>query len=270
MFTAGVCDTAGPIEVESSTGTAAGVPTAYATLSGIGGAFAIINAGVVHTGVITIDVCGNTAEGAAIALLSAGNVAPASWTSITMSPAGGAARTISGGTAAGSPLIDFSGADNVTIDGLNTGGNSLTIANTTSPGTTGTSTIRFIGGATSNTITNCNLQGSKGTSVATNGAVITFSTDAVTASGNDNNTISNNNIGPAGANLPTTAIQCNGSTTTTAIGNSGLVINNNNIFDFFGAAVTSAGVAFNGGCNTSSITNNRFYQTEPEHKRPPL
>ena len=83
----------------------------------------------------------------------------------------------------------------------------------------------------------------------------------MTANGNDNNTISNNNIGPAGANLPTKAILGNGSTTTTAIGNSGIVINNNNIFDYFGAAVTSAGVATNGGCNTWSITNNRFYQT---------
>src|SRR5205085_12588485 len=68
-------------------------------------------------------------------------------------------------------------------------------------------------------------------------------------------------IGPAGASLPTKAILGNGSTTTTAIGNSGIVINNNNIFDYFGAAVTSAGVAVNGGCNTWSITNNRFYQT---------
>src|SRR4029079_19329744 len=65
----------------------------------------------------------------------------------------------------------------------------------------------------------------------------------------------------AGANLPSKAILGNGSTTTTAIGNSGIVINNNNIFDYFGAAVTSSGVATNGGCNTWTITNNRFYQT---------
>src|SRR6185436_9275235 len=121
--------------------------------------------------------------------------------------------------------------------------------------------IRFIGGATNNTITNCNIQGSNSASVATNGGVIFFSTDAVTTNGNDNNTISNNNIGPAGTNLPTKAILCNGSQSTTAIGNSGLLIDNNNIFDFFGAAVTSAGVAVNGGCNTFSITNNRFYQS---------
>jgi hypothetical protein len=222
---------------------------------------------VLTPGTITIDVCADTTEPTVVAApsvqLNASGVGSASYTSITMSPAGGAARTISGAATAGFALIDLVGADNLTIDGLNSGGNSLTIANTTVSATSITSTIRFIGGATGNTITNSNIQGSGTMSVATNGAVIFFSTDAVTANGNDNNTISNNNIGPAGANLPTKGILCNGSTTTTAIGNSGIVINNNNIFDYFGAAVTSAGVAVNGGCNALSITNNRFYQTAP-------
>jgi hypothetical protein len=232
-------------------------PTTYATL---GAAFTAINSGT-HQGVITIAIVGDTNETTATATLNASGSGAASYTSISIQPSGGAARTISGATTAGSPMIDFSGADNVTVDGLNSGGNSLTISNTTASATSGTSTIRFIGGATSNTITNCNLQGSVSSSVATNGAIVFFSTDAITTNGNDNNTISNNNIGPAGANLPTKAILGNGSTTTTAIGNSGIIINNNNIFDYFGAAVTSAGVATNGGCNTWSITNNRFYQT---------
>lgn len=252
-FTFGTCDTAGPIEVESSGGTM--TPTAYPTLKD---SFDAINAGT-HTGTITIDVCGNTTE-AASAVLNASGSGSASYTGITISPAGGTARTISGDIA-GLPLVDFNGADNVTVDGLNTGGNSLTISNISVSATSGTSTIRFIGGATANTITNSNIQGSGTMSVATNGAVIFFSTDAVTTNGNDNNTISNNNIGPAGANLPTKGILGNGSTATTAIGNSGIIINNNNIFDFFGAAVTSSGVATNGGCNNWTITNNKFYQT---------
>jgi hypothetical protein len=253
-FVIGTCDTAGPIEVESTGGTV--TPTAYATLKA---SFDAINLGT-HTGSITIEVCGDSTE-TAPAVLNASGSGAASYTDIGIRPVGGAARTISGAIAAGSPMIDFNGADSVTVDGLNTGGNSLTISNTTASATSGTSTIRFIGGATLNTITNSNIQGSVSSSVATNGAVIFFSTDANTANGNDNNTISNNNIGPAGANLPTKAILGNGSTTTTAIGNSGIVINNNNIFDFFGAAVTSAGIATNGGCNTWTITNNRLYQT---------
>ena len=222
-------------------------------------AFTAINAGT-HTGAITIDIINNTTE-TAPAVLNASGTGAASYTSVIISPSGGAARTISGAIVGGSPLIDLNGADNVTFNGLNTGGNSLTIANTTVSATSGTSTIRFIGGATNNTITNCFIQGSGTMSVATNGAVIFFSTDAVTGNGNDNNTISNSDIGPAGANLPTKAILGNGSTTTTAIGNSGIVINNNDIHDYFGAAVTSSGIAINGGCNTWTITNNRLYQT---------
>jgi hypothetical protein len=255
--TAGVCDTAGPIEVESSGGTAAGVPTAYATLTL---AFTAINGGTLHTGVITIDVCGNTNEATATATLNASGSGP-SYTSITIAPAGGAARTITGATTAGNPLIDFNGADNVTIDGLNTGGNSLTIANTTASATSGTSTIRFIGGATNNTITNSTISGSFSASVTTNGGNIFFSTDTLTANGNDNNTISNNNIGPAGANLPTKGIYLNGSTTTTAINNSGILVNNNNIFDYFGAAVASAGIYVSTGNTDCNFTNNKFYQT---------
>lgn len=233
-----------------------GADASYATL---GAAFTAINANTNQTGnVITVSIVGDTTETAPVVL---NQPSGGSWTSLTISPSGGVARTISGAIAAGSPMIDFNGADNVTVDGLNTGGNSLTISNTTVSATSGTSTIRFIGGATGNTITNSNVQGSGTMSVATNGAVIFFSTDAVTTNGNDNNTISNNNIGPAGANLPTKAILGNGSTTTTAIGNSGIIINNNNIFDYFGAAVTSSGIATNGGCNTWTITNNRLYQT---------
>ncbi len=227
-------------------------------------AFAAINAGT-HTGAITVDIVADTTEpvvvGSASAILNASGAGGASYTSIVISPSGGAARTISGAATAGFALIDLNGADNVTINGLNAGGNTLTIANTTVSATSGTSTIRFIGGATNNTITNSNIQGSGTMPVATNGAVIFFSTDVVTTNGNDNNTISNNNIGPAGANLPTKGILGNGSTSTTAIGNSGISITNNNIFDFFGAASTSAGIATNGGCNAWSITNNRLFQT---------
>ncbi len=235
----------------------AGTPNAsYLTLKD---AFDAINLGT-HQGVITIGISADTTE-TAPAVLNASGSGAASYTSIAISPTGGAARTISGAIAAGSPLIDLNGADNVTIDGLNTGGNSLTISNTTSPGSSGTSTIRFIGGATNNVVTNSSILGSFGLSVATNGGNIYFATDALTANGNDNNTISNNNIGPAGANLPTKGVYGNGSTTTAAIGNNGIVVTNNNIYDFFGAAVTSDGIYVAGGCSGWTITNNRFYQT---------
>jgi uncharacterized repeat protein (TIGR01451 family) len=234
-------------------------PTGYTTL---GSAFAAINAGVPQ-GDITVSITGDTDESTLSAVLNASGTGLASYTSVAISPSGGAPRTISGATTPGNPLIDLNGADNVTIDGLNTGGNSLTISNTTASPTSGTSTIRFIGGATGNTITNATILGSFSAAVTTNGGNIFFSTDALTANGNDNNTISNNNIGPAGANLPTKGVYGNGSLTTAAIGNNGIVITNNNIFDYFGAAVASAGIYVGGGCSGWTISNNRFFQTAP-------
>ncbi len=205
------------------------------------------------SGTITISITGNTTEPAGGASLGAGT-----WTSLTISPSGGS-WTISGAITAGSSLVTLNGADNVTINGLNTGGNALTFSNTTASATSGTSTFKFISDATNNTITNCTILGSFSAAVGTNGGNIFFSTGTTT--GNDNNTISNCNVGPAGSNLPTKAIFGNGSTTSTAIGNSGITINNNNIYDFFGAAVTSSGVYTGGGCNAWAITNNKFYQT---------
>src|SRR5262245_42081525 len=121
----GTCDTAGPIEIESSGGTT--TPTAYATLTA---AFAAINAGT-HTGTIDVEVCGDSAEGTGTALLNASGSGSASYGTIAIKPVGGVARTISGATTGGSPMIDLNGADGVTFDGLNTGGNSLTLSNTT-------------------------------------------------------------------------------------------------------------------------------------------
>ncbi|HMS34680.1 MAG TPA: T9SS type A sorting domain-containing protein [Ignavibacteria bacterium] len=98
----------------------------YPTLKG---AFDAINAGT-HTGAITIDVVGNTTE-TATAVLNASGTGTASYTSIFMSPSGGA-RIIEGNLAGGATgsIIRFAGADNVTIDGRIGGtGRNLTVRN---------------------------------------------------------------------------------------------------------------------------------------------
>lgn len=249
MLTPGVCDTAGPIEVESAGGTAAGTPTPYATLQL---AFAAINGGVIHLGNITIDVCGNTTETLPAVLNQTAGVG-----TISIAPAGGAARTISGAIAAGSPLIDLNGADNVTIDGLNTGGNSLTISNTTIGTTAGSSTIRFIADASTNTVTNTTILGSATSTLATVSGTIVFATGTTT--GNDNNTISNNNIGPAGVNLPSKAIMASG--TSSAIENDNAQITGNNIFDYFLPTGNHSGINIITGNEAWTISSNRFYQT---------
>nr|MBP6304211.1 hypothetical protein [Bacteroidia bacterium] len=118
------------VDVTASGGTAS---ASYSTLAA---AFTEINNGT-HTGTISIGISANTTE-TATATLNASGSGAASYSSISISPTGGASRTISGAITAGSPLIDLSGADNVTFDGLNSGGNSLTISNTTASTTSGT------------------------------------------------------------------------------------------------------------------------------------
>lgn len=241
------------ITVSGSTGSANGSYTSFTNVSGV---FAALNTAGSHNAgdAITISITADVLAETGTNGLNAGT-----WNSITITPTG--ARTISGAAAGGAPLINFNGADKVTIDGLNSGGNSLTISNTTVSAVSGTSTIRFIGGATNNVVTNCSVLGSSSSDVSVNGGNIFFSTDALTANGNDNNTISNCTIGPAGVNLPSKGVYGNGSGTTTAIGNSGNLITNNNFADIFNTSVSSAGLYIAGGCNGWTISNNRFYQT---------
>lgn len=215
--------------------------------------FDAINLGT-HTGVIAISVLNDTNEGTATAALNNN----AAVTSVSIQPAGCGPRTISGNTTAGSPLMDFNGADNVTVDGLNTNGNSLTITNTTVAATANTCTIRFQTDATNNLITNSSILGSATMAVTAAGGNILFG--ALSAlTGNDNNTVSNCNIGPAGVNLPSKGIYFSG---TPAFTNDNILITNNNIYDFFNASVASSGIDMTVlGSSNISITNNRFYQT---------
>ncbi len=249
---------AGPVTVTATAGTVG--PTDYATVKG---AFDAINAGT-HQGTLNIYVSGNTTE-TAPAVLNASGSGSASYTTIVMIPAGGAARTVSGAIAAGSPLIDLNGADNVTIDGLNAGGNSLTFSNTTVSTTASTSTVRFINGAQNNTVKNCSILGSATVAVGTAGGNVLFSTSpavGTTIVGNNNNTVLNNNIGPAGANLPVKAISAVGTTTNNNTINRDNVIDGNNVFDFFGTGgVSVTGIDIRTGNHNWTIQNNRLYQT---------
>src|SRR6185295_16569753 len=83
---------------------------------------------------------------------------------LTIRAGGGAARTVSG-SIAGS-LIRLNGADRVTIDGLNTGGNALTISNTSTANPSSTITLTSLGtgaGATNNAIKNLTIVGGANT-----------------------------------------------------------------------------------------------------------
>ncbi|MDP1622761.1 MAG: hypothetical protein Q8M08_10540, partial [Bacteroidales bacterium] len=235
--------TANAVEVNATVGGSA----CYATLLA---AFAAINLGT-HQDVITININGNTTE-AASAVINASGTGGASYSSITIQPNGGAC--IVSGNIAGA-LIDLNGANNVTIDGLNSGGNSLAIRNTNTSGTA--STIRFIADASNNTITNCTIEGS-----GTGPAYGTIFFSAGTTTGNDNNTVSLNTIKPAGSNLHLNAIYSAGSSGVTD--NSGITISGNNIQDYFNAGTNgSSGILVFSNSSDWNITGNRFFQTSP-------
>jgi len=224
-----------------------GTGQTYTSLTNAGGLFeAIYNNGITSnlTALITSDL---TSESGAFELMQ--------WTgssTLTISPTGGAARTISG-TVNGA-MISLKGADNVTFDGLNSEGNKLTISNLGTSNGGGTSTICFINGATGNTIKNCTVSGS---STSTGGGIIIFFTTTGTT-GNNNNTITGNNITNAGGNRPLNAIFSFGSATYT---NNTNTISNNWIYDFLNPGADSYGIYINTNTSAWTISGNSFYET---------
>ena len=235
----------GPVTVSGSTGADGNYPS----LTQAGGAFAAINAAGSQAGnniVVTILADVLTEDGT-------NSLNNGGWTTLKINPVG--ARTDSGSVAGA--LINLNGASNVTIDGLNASGNSLTISNTDTGATT--STIRLINGATSDTITNCSVLGSSTGAVAAASGTILISTS--TGGANSGNTISNNNIGPAGANLPSKGVTSLGSASPN--NNTLNIIDNNNIFDFFNPGISVAGISLQANTTTVTVSNNRLYQTAP-------
>lgn len=202
-------------------------------------AFDAINSGI-HTGTINVWVGGNTTEAVSAVLNASGG--SSSYTSVTVKPSG--LRTVTGNIAG--PLVDLNGADNVTIDGLNDGTNTLTFANQSNSAVAGTSTIRFYNGTLINTLQNCTIEGA---TLSTADGIVTLG-----AGVNTTVSISNNNIRPAGVNLPLYGVYSSGT-------NTSITVSNNNIQDYFSAASNSAGVYANTLCNAWTISNNKFFQT---------
>ena len=137
-----------------------------ATYSTVNSAFAAINAGT-HTGAITIDITASTTEPATPTPLAASGQGAANYTSIIMRPT--VSATIVGAPVTGRGVLEFDGADNITIDGDIVGGlvnRDLTIENNAVSTIAATASIRLIGrttlglGATNYTITNCKIVGS--------------------------------------------------------------------------------------------------------------
>lgn len=156
----------------SVTATGGTTSASYLTLNAF---FAAVNAGT-HTGVINATITSNINEGTAFTPTSliASGVGTASYTRINISTSGN--YTVSGSPISTRSLIEFNGADNITIDGSFGGTRALTFENTAATSITGTAAIRLIGtttgglGCTNDTIRSCNVIGNgdmTGTSAST-------------------------------------------------------------------------------------------------------
>jgi hypothetical protein len=217
-------------------------------------AFDKINSGT-HTGALELRVKANTTEIASAILYQSGYTGAggtSNYSSITIYP------TVTGVTLSGSfnaSLIDLNGADNVTLDGrVNATGSAsdLTIVNTN----TGSfaSAVRFIISAENNTVKYCNINSSCNSAGV---GVINF-TSSTTGNGNDNNIIEYCNITNAGGNRPVNVIFSSG---TSGRENSGNIIRNNNIFNFFNANTSSYGVNISNSSSDWTVSDNSFYET---------
>ncbi len=138
---------------------------ASATYSTVNSAFLAINSGV-HTGAITIDITGSTTEPTTPTPLAASGQGLANYTSIILRPT--VTATISGNMVTGRGILEFDGADNVSINGDIAGGSvsrDLSIIHTGATTLINTACVRLIGrttlglGITSFSLTNCKLWG---------------------------------------------------------------------------------------------------------------
>ncbi|MBK7559851.1 MAG: hypothetical protein IPI54_17230 [Chitinophagaceae bacterium] len=221
----------------------------YTTLTTAGtGAFAAINAGGSQAGYdILITINADIVEPVTAGLLGG------DWASLTINPAGGAPRLVSANY--NGALINLAGVENVTIDGLNTGGNALTISNTS--GTASAITIRFANDASDNMIVRCTLLGSSGALTAASGLATIYFSSGITT-GNNYNTITECNIAASATGPARHAIQ---SASIAAAPNINNTIFGNNISDFFHPGIFSGGISLGNFNSNWNISNNRFYQT---------
>lgn len=231
-----------------------GAAGTYPSITGSGGLFAAINTNGLGGNLVANIIDASVTETGTVALNQYTNVCGGPFT-LLIKPNTTATLT---GSLASNALIRLNGADNVTIDGSNSGGTdrSLTINNTA---TTAPSAISLISlgagvGATSNTIKNTNI--TVGTSASIGyGIAIGGATPGTAGADNDNNTVQNNVITAA-----SNGVYANGTAAVTAGGLDNLVITGNDISSV--TTVASKGILAGNALsstislNTISVENN--------------
>lgn len=154
------------------------IPAGASPYANLNAAFTAINAGGPYTGVaVTVTITANLVE-PAVAILNGGV-----FTSCLIRPAG----PITVGGNFNTAVIRLNGADVVTIDGLNAGGNSLTIVNPNAGATA--NGVECINGATNNIIRNITAIGAGANGDLIGGRGINIGQSIAGSGGNDNNLI---------------------------------------------------------------------------------
>lgn len=226
--------------VNTSAQTHVGAGQTYTTLES---AFNAINNGTL-TGDINLIITSDLSE-IGTAVLYANGTGGSNYTSVTINPDGTTERIISGNIAG--PLVDFNGADNVTMDGRYSGGGMYLRfgnLNTVNP------TIRFINDASFNSI---NFTYIEGINTSTSSGVVIISNSTGTT-GNDNITINNCHLINGSGGNPYNAIYVDG---TLGAENDNLSFTNSRIYGFTNYGINFRATSFLGGGYT--ISNNHFY-----------
>lgn len=222
-----------------------GTGETFTSLTNPGGLFEALNAAVIASNVVATITTDLAAESGAIALNQLVEEGSGAGTyTLTIRPSG--ARTVSGAPGTGGRLIDFNGADRVTIDGLNTGGNSLLIRNE------GVGEIvRFINDASGNALRNTVLEGGAG--------VTAINVSAGLVTGNDDILIENNIVRDRTVPTPGVPFNAIGSTSaSTTVVNDGLVVRDNEVVNF-----TQAGIFIGVGTAGFTVRDNLIRRTAP-------
>lgn len=220
---------------------------AFSTLKG---AFDAINAGA-WNGHLTVKVLGNSVE-TSTAELNASESGSANYESVTIYPEA-SGLSISGNF--NNPLIHLKGADNVRVNGsvfLNNLEADLTFINNNTGANA--SVLLFSESAQNNSLRFAKL---KGAPQSASTGVVHFST-STSGSGNMSDSISYCQISGTATNRPWSAIYAVGSPSAKV---SGLVLNNNQIFNFLNPSNASHGIFLGANSEGVTISNNSFYET---------
>ncbi|MBA3648114.1 MAG: T9SS type A sorting domain-containing protein [Chitinophagales bacterium] len=235
---------------------------------GVNGSYTNLNAAVQALAIAGNIQTGNniliTIQGIITEVITAPTLQNQGWSTLTIKPTGGTGSTVTGNFS-GTPIFELNGASNVTIDGLNSGGNTLTFENTNA---SAPATIRFNSDAKNNTITNCTIKGSENVT-ANSGVIFLADPNTTSGSGNDNITISNCIIRESSNGFPCFGIFSYQSSASYVLANynSNISITNNQIINCVSLTSSSgplrgAGIhCYTRGSTDWTITGNSIYYT---------